>query len=52
MEQFAQKRIEYVIKEFRKDNEELKTWVIMRKAGIKDWNLWQETIKEIIRSRR
>ncbi|WP_071396602.1 TnsD family Tn7-like transposition protein [Bacillus tuaregi] len=51
VEQFTERRIEHVINEMYKNNEELKTWIILRKSGIKDWNLWKKTVEEKIKSR-
>lgn len=40
IEQFQERRIQYAIKQFRKNGEKLIPWKIMRRAGIKDYDKW------------
>lgn len=51
VEQFTERRIEYVIDDMYKNNEELKTWIILRKSGIKDWDLWRKAVEAKIKSK-
>lgn len=50
VDKFTERRIKYVIQKINENNEELKTWVILRKSGVKDWGLWVEKVRELIRS--
>nr|WP_316246351.1 TnsD family Tn7-like transposition protein [Sutcliffiella horikoshii] len=51
VEQFTERRIDHVIHKMQENNEELKTWIILRKSGIKDWKLWWKTVEDKINSR-
>jgi len=51
VEQFTERRINHVIHKMHENNEELKTWIILRKSGIKDWKLWWKTVEDKINSR-